>query len=173
MEREVIKMKVYVDLLLVASKFDKARLYERTADAFTLKTAFNETIFVSDFDFDLSSGVTVVGSYDMNAYAYWRNDEGAISLNATVETASQVTSVDLNAQAQLVLGHKNGDISVHQRSDSGAWTSAEPVSHEGGEVYAVKSCEDGSVLAVVEVGGSFSFHSYSASQQLLQTEPVD
>ena len=115
LDREVITMKLYVDLLLVASKFDKARLYERTADAFTLKTAFNETIFVSGFDFDLSSGVTVVGSYDMNAYAYWRNDEGAISLNATVETASQVTSVDLNSQAQLVLGHKNGDISVHQR----------------------------------------------------------
>ena len=73
--------------------------------------------------------------------------------------------VDLNKEL-LVLGLMNGDLLVysitwpyyHQN-----YTLDYTINNEGGQIYGVKVCDDGTVLALVETAGVFSFEQYSST----------
>lgn len=68
--------------------------------------------------------------------------------------------VDLNKELQLVLGLMNGDLLVYSMTwpyYHQNYTLDYTINNERGQIYGVKLCDDGTVLALLEIAGAFSF----------------
>jgi hypothetical protein len=99
----------------------------------------------------------VAGTLNNSALVYIYDDaEGKYELNQTVPTNSQVTSVDLSQENNLLVGMMNGDLAVFSSNGQTFSPSSTKISNPNYRVFDVKLCPGGVKIAVLEKSGFFN-----------------
>jgi hypothetical protein len=77
-------------------------------------------------------------------------------LNQTLQTASQVTSVDLTADNRILAGMINGDLAEFSSDGQSFSDTDSNISNTNAQVYDAKLCPDGVRVVLLETEGVFS-----------------
>ena len=98
-------------------------------------TPFDHSIFVSSVSIISTLKTFAVATFNKSVLVYIDSGPG-YELNQTIETNSQVTSVDLSEDNKLLVGMMNGDLAEYS-SDGASFSSPTNSSNANSRVYAV------------------------------------
>ena len=153
--RLITNMDVSDDLVVASSLYSGVLLFQIPPPAEQASVAtFDHSIFVSSVSIISALKTFAAGTFNNTVLVYIDSGSG-YELNQTIQTDSQVTSIDLSENNKLLVGMMNGDLAEYS-SDGSSFSSSANTSNTNSQVYAVEVCPGGTKVTVLEAAGVFS-----------------
>lgn len=135
----------------------------------------DEQIFISSVSIASSLHTFAIGTYTMAVLVYTNVDDTAYTNTLTIQTQSQVNTIDLTMNNKLLMGMANGNITqvtIHSTIEDTSYTNNGHMEVEGSRVRTVKLCPDDSWIALLERSGLFTLTMFSKddSNSRVETE---
>jgi hypothetical protein len=160
--RQVTDLDIAGGRVLAVSKYSGAFLHSRSGDDYSEEKSFTESRFFSSLDMEGELGLVVLGSYSRQVHVHHDPGSGFSSVQ-NISTTSQVLKVSVSGEAgKLLVGTMSGDLISYSWDSQTYFTQDSTISNLGARVYGLKACNDGSLLALLEVFGWFVFKAYDA-----------
>ena len=153
--RSITSMEVSADVVVAMSLYSGVLLFQIPPLGEELSvTTFDDITFASSVSIVSALKTFAVGTFNKSVLVYIDSGSGYV-LSQTIQTHSQVTSVDLSEDNKLLVGMMNGDLAEYS-SDGSSFASPTPTSTDNSQVYAAELCPGGTKVVLLEAAGVFS-----------------
>ena len=165
--RSITNMDISADFVVAMSLYSGVVLFQvpQPRDEASVST-FDHITFASSVSIVSALKTFAVGTFNKTVLVYIDSGSG-YALSQTLQTHSQVTSVDLSEDNRLLVGMMNGDLAEYS-SDGSSFTSPAPTSNANSQVYAAQLCPGGTKVVLLETAGVFSLVIFPADA----SEPI-
>ena len=119
--RSITHMDVSADLVVASSLYSGVFFFQIPDSGEASVTTFNDIIFVSSVSIVSALKTFAVGTFNNSVFVYIDSGSG-YQLNQTIQTDSQVTSIDLCLDNKLLVGMMNGNLAEYS-SDGSSFSS--------------------------------------------------
>ena len=161
--RPVTALAACVDLAVVNRKYSGLSLYRlpEPGQAAEKVEEFLTQKFISSLDIVSGLNTFIAGTSEKTILVYIDSGEGYV-LHQTLQTTSQVTSVDLTADNRILVGMINGDLAEFSSDGQSFSDTGSNTSNANAQVYDAKLCPDGARVVLLETDGVFSLKVFNA-----------
>ena len=153
--RSITNIDISADVVVAMSLYSGVLLFQmpQPGEEASVST-FDDITFASSVSIVSALNTFAVGTFNKTVLVYIDSGSG-YALSQTIQTHSQVTSVDLSEDNRLLVGMMNGDLAEYS-SDGSSFTSPAPTSNANSQVCAAQLCPGGTKVVLLEAAGVFS-----------------
>ena len=166
--RSITDMDVSSELVVASSLYTGVLLFQIPDSGEPSVTTFDDSIFISSVSIVSALRTFAVGTFNKSVLVYTSSGSGygpgsgsCYQLSQTIQTDSQVTSIDLCEENKLLVGMMNGDLAEYS-FDGSSFSSPVNTSNANSQAYAVELCPGGTKVALLEAAGVFSLTIFPA-----------
>lgn len=161
--RAVTALDIADNQVVAVSKYEHLYFFRvsdtQAVDPIVITPYTDKSIYISSVSISAEVGRFAMGSREKKVFVYVKSND-IYDYEETLETESQVTSVDFSPNNELLVGMMDGNVTKYTRGETSFGDAAVHKAHENSQIYGVKMCPDDVWVILLETEGSFQLKIY-------------